>query len=283
VKKVIYKEVYSVIPSFFNKYEDLLKMANKIIHKQGFDVFYTYRALNQKINSESFDTFFKEFLIYAIARTIIMYIILDPLSLALCDERLTMKIHFMTITEPVDIEFFNEFLSEEIIYKIKETKYFREVFEFYDSKEELNPPTYDVLVYQIYDIERLQLIEEQRHLLNAQEKFFLDVLQNNIKVQRFFDGNSIFGYIISDYIDKVKMSWHSGEYDSFKKEVPCFNMSKDGVFISSFMLYDEIWIFEHTSILNKKDMDWLKQKINRSNNELKTLYEKINLDRFIGE
>lgn len=207
-----YKEVYLAIPSFFDKYEDLLKKANKIIHKQGFDVFYTYRELNKKKKSESYVEFFKEFLIYAIARTIIMYIILDPLSLALCDERLTMKIHFMPITEPVDIEFFNEFLSEEIIDKFKGTEYYREVFEFFNSKEELNPQTYDVLVYQIYDIQKLESIDEQRNLLSIQEKFFLDVLQHDIKIQRFFDGNSILGYITSDYIDKVKMSWYSGEF-----------------------------------------------------------------------
>lgn len=264
-----YKEVYSVVPDFFDRYEELLKRANKIIHKQGFDAFYSYGEVNQKRMGNSCEEFFKEFLIYAIARIIIMYIILDPLSLALCDERLTMKIHFMPITEPIDIEFFNEFLSEEIIDKFKETKYYSEIFEFFNSNEELNPQTHDVLVYQIYDIQRLHLIEEQRHLLNRQEKFFLDVLQHDIKVKRFFDGNSILGYITSDYIDKVKMSWHSGEYDSYKNENPCFNMSKDGVFISSFMLYDEIWIFEHTMVLNENDMDWLKQKITKSNNELK--------------
>ncbi len=277
-----YQEVYLTIPSFFDKYEELLKKANKIIHKQGFDVFYTYRELNQKKKSDSYVDLFKEFLIYAIARTIIMYIILDPLSLALCDERLTMKIHFMPMTEPVDIEFFNEFLSEEIIDKLKETKYYREVFEFFNSKEKLNPQTYDVMVHQIYDVQRLQLIEEQRHLLNILEKFFLDVLLQDIKVQRFFDGNSIFGYITSDYIDKVKMSWHSGEYDSYKKEEPCFNMSKDDLFISSFMLCDDIWFFEHTTILNDNDMDWLKQKIGKSNNELKMQYEENNWDRFTG-
>jgi hypothetical protein len=277
-----YKEVYSVIPYFFDKYEELQKKANKTIHKQGFDVFYSFREINKKKESSS-EGFFTEFLIYAIARTIIMYIILDPLSLALCDKRLKKKIHFMPMTEPVDIEFFNEFLSEEIVDKIKETEYYHQVFEFFDAKEELNSATYDVLLNEIYDTQNLQSIEAQRHLLNAQEKFFLDVLQHDIKVQRFFNENSIYGYITSDYINKVKMSWKSGEYDCYKKEEPCFNMSKDGLFISSFTLYNEIWFFEHTTILNENDMDWLKHKISKSNNELKMLYEEINWDRFIGE
>jgi hypothetical protein len=86
-----YKEVYSVVPDFFDKYEDLLKRANKIIHKQGFDVFYSFKEVNQKRKANTSEEFFLEFLIYAIGRTIIMYIILDPLSLALCDERLAMQ------------------------------------------------------------------------------------------------------------------------------------------------------------------------------------------------
>lgn len=146
-----------------------------------------------------------------------MYIILDPLSLALCDKRLIMKIHFMPMTEPVDIDFFNEFLSEEIIDKLKETMYYNEVFDFFNAKEKLNPETYDVLAYEIYDIQKLHSIEEQRHLLNTQERFFLDVLQQGIKIQRFFNEYSIFEYITSNYIDKVKIGWKSGEYDTYKK------------------------------------------------------------------
>lgn len=268
-----YKEVYSVVPDFFDKYEDLLKRANKIIHKQGFDVFYSYREVNKKLKGNTAEEFFVEFLIYAIARTIIMYIILDPLSLALCDERLTRKIHFMPMTEPVDIEFFNEFLSEEIIDKFKETKYYNEVFEFFNEKEELNPETYDVLACEIYDIQKLHSIEEQRHLLNTQESFFLDVLKQDIKVQRFFNEYSIPGYITSDYIDKVKLGWKSGEYNAYKKEEPCFNMSKDDLFISSFRLYDEIWFFEHSMMLNEVEIEWLRLRIITANDELKALCE----------
>lgn len=278
-----YKEVYSILPSFFDTYEDLLKRANKIIHKQGFNAFYSFREIYKKKNENTFEEFFEEFLIYAIARTLIMYIILDPLSLALCDERLIMKIPFMPMTEPIDIEFFTEFLSKDIIDKLKETEFYNEIFYFFNAKEELNPETFDVLVNEFYDLDKLHSIELQRHLLNAPERFFLDVLQHGIKIKRFFNEDSIWGYITSDYIDKIKMSWHSGEYDSYKKEEPCFNMSKDGLFISSFMLYDELWLFEHTMILNENEMDWLKQKIAKSNNELKKLYEEINWDRFIGE
>ena len=75
-----------------------------------------------------------------------------------------------------------------------ETDYYRQIFEFFNEKEELNSATYDVLINEIYDIQKLQSIEVQRHLLNVQEKFFLDVLQQRINVQRFFNENSIYGY-----------------------------------------------------------------------------------------
>jgi hypothetical protein len=38
-----YNEIKTAIPDFFAKYDDLLKQANKYIHKQGFDTFYTYK------------------------------------------------------------------------------------------------------------------------------------------------------------------------------------------------------------------------------------------------
>jgi len=162
-----------------------------------------------------------------------------------------------------------------------ETDYYRQIFEFFNEKEELNSATYDVLINEIYDIQKLQSIEVQRHLLNVQEKFFLDVLQQRINVQRFFNENSIYGYITLDYIDKVKMSWRCGEYDGYKKAEPCFNMRKDEFFISSFMICDEIWFFEHTSMLCEKEVEWLQLKIVSINDSVKALYDEIEWDKFI--
>jgi len=270
-----YKEVYSILPSFFDTYEDLLKRANKIIHKQGFNAFYSFREIYKKKNENTFEEFFEEFLIYAIARTIIMYIILDPLSLALCDERLIMKIPFMPMTEPIDIDFFTEFLSKDIIDKLKETEFYNEIFYFFNAKEELNPETFDVLVNEFYDLDKLHSIELQRHLLNAPERFFLDVLQHGIKIKRFFNEDSIMGYITSDYTDMDNIGWKSGEYDAYKKEVPYFNMRKNNCFISTFKIYDDICFFEHDMMLNEKEVEWLNQKIFSANEELKALYDEL--------
>ena len=156
-----YNEIKTVIPEFFDKYDDLLKRANKFIHKQGFDTFYTYKhSLNAK-DIEERTTLFCSFLKYGIGMMLIMNIVLDPLSLALSDVEVDSHIPFDPMTEAIPLYVFEEYLTIDIIEKIKNTSHYSSIKEYFLSLDELNPATYAVLRYDHFDVDKLDDIERQ--------------------------------------------------------------------------------------------------------------------------
>ena len=81
-----YQEIKSLIPEYFDRHEKLIKKSHKIIHKQGFDTFYHLRYRtpeNYGFSQDEEIKFFIETLKYTIGIVLIIFIILEPISLAL--------------------------------------------------------------------------------------------------------------------------------------------------------------------------------------------------------
>ena len=109
-----YKEVKSLIREYFEHHAELIKKTHKIIHKQGFDTF--YRLRNQipdkfGFSQEEETKLFAESLKYTIGIILIIFIILEPLSLALSDEKVTLKLNFNFMTGPIDVKYFKNTLG----------------------------------------------------------------------------------------------------------------------------------------------------------------------------
>lgn len=136
-----YNEIKTVIPEFFEQYDELLKKANKYIHKQGFDTFYVSNNISNFTDQEERTNLFLSFLKYAIGMMLIMNIALDPLSLALSDYEVDSHIPFDPMTEPIPIGIFEKYLSLDIIEKIKTTDHYTALKDYFLNMEELNEAT----------------------------------------------------------------------------------------------------------------------------------------------
>lgn len=96
------------------------------MHKQGLDNFYGIREsyrLNKKFKREEERDFFLRILKYTIGMAIILFIVVDSISLVLTDDDLSARLNFDPMTEPADVQFFNDYLTEDIIAKIKSTPF----------------------------------------------------------------------------------------------------------------------------------------------------------------
>lgn len=140
---------------------------------------------------------------------------MDPISLVLADEDLSARFNFDPITEAVDIEFFQEYLSEEIIETIKSTSFFKEVSEYFAAKEKMTPAVFDVVRNQAFDVDSLDEIAMQRHLLNINEQLILDILQAKIELTNIYPDCCMLGYFTSVRSKYRKSGWHSAEYDQY--------------------------------------------------------------------
>lgn len=263
-----YSEVKEAISNFFVAHEELMKKSHKIIHKQGFDTFYMIRnnpAYGTNFCKEDEISLFSDFLTQTICMMIILYIIVDPISLVLSDEDLSMRFNFDPMAEPANVEYLQEHLGFDAVTKIKMTSYFTEFSKFFKEKEKMLPATFDVVRNNVFDLDCLEEIQSQRHLLNEYEKLILDLLLANIKFTQIYPECYLFGYITSIQSNYQKMEWSSNEYEKYLDVPESFNLSYHTIFRSIIKGPNSNWLLEHNVPFSDQDIEKIQEIFTRYN------------------
>lgn len=252
-----YNEIKTVIPEFFEQYDELLKKANKYIHKQGFDTFYVSNNISNFTVQEERTNLFLSFLKYAIGMMLIMNIALDPLSLALSDYEVDSHIPFDPMTEPIPIGIFEKYLSLDIIEKIKTTVHYTALKDYFLNMEELNEATYAVLRYNHFNVEQLDEIEKQITQLDLSQALMFCILKSDIKATHFYWDYGILGYSTS-YKPKVHIrEYRSNQFDDYLQgDIKC-NCDWQGMYISIFRALDSYLIVQHDEPLTETEVSTL--------------------------
>jgi hypothetical protein len=251
-----YSEIKTVLADFFEEHEKLIKTSNKIIHKQGFDTFYAFRS--SRLNFKKFDKaeetrFFLKLLKSCIGKVIVLFIVVEPLCLVLADEELSARFNFDPMTEAVDVEFFQTYLSSEIIEKIKKTSFFKEYSSWFAANEKMLPSVFDVVRNQFFDIESLDEIETQKHLLGPHDHIILQILQAGVKLSNIYPDACMFlGYFTSISSNYHATSWEYNKDDLERKEI--FNEAYHNIFRSIVKVLETNWILEHNEVLSDEDV-----------------------------
>lgn len=181
-----YQEIKTILCDYFKHHRELINRCHKIIHKQGFDTFYVTRRQGESSIEED-KKLFVETLKYTIGIGIILFVILEPLSLALADDEVNGKLNFDFMTEPIDCDYFENFLGlKDVVEKLLRTKYYKGFAAQFRDKEQMNMATYTVIRDGAWDISSLEQIEKQIHLLNAYEQYMFKILKLGIKVTNFY-------------------------------------------------------------------------------------------------
>lgn len=273
-KNNAYNEIKSAIPDFFEKYDDLLKKANKYIHKQGFDTFYTYKHSVSSQNIEERTNLFVSFLKYGIGMMLIMNIVLDPLSLALSDPEVDSHIPFDPMTEAIPLNVFEEYLSIDIIERIKSTDYYSSLREYFLSLEELNHATYAVLRYDYFDVNRLDEIESQIQQLNLSQALMFCILKSGIRATHFYWENSLLGYSTSFEPSNHLREYRSDQFDDYLKNLTP-NYEWNGMYISGFKALDSHLIVQHNDPLTENEITTIKFLVDVSNERYQSELDRL--------
>lgn len=260
-----YNEIKTVIPEFFEQYDELLKKANKYIHKQGFDTFYISNNISNFTDQEERTNLFLSFLKYAIGMMLIMNVALDPLSLALSDYEVDSHIPFDPMTEPIPIGIFEKYLSLDIIEKIKTTDHYTSLKDYFLNMEELNEATYEVLRYNHFNVEQLDEIEKQITQLDLSQALMFCILKSDIKATHFYWDYGILGYSTS-YKPKVNIrEYHSNQFDDYLQgDVKC-NCDWQGMYISILKALDSYLIVQHDEPLTETEVSTLTFLVEEAN------------------
>ena len=274
-----YSEIREKIPEFFTHYNELLKTANKYIHKQGFDSFYAYYGRANAEAEEKRTALFVELMKHAIGMILIMDIALDPLSLALSDPEVDSHIPFDAMTEPIPVHMFEEFLSPDLLNKIKETDHYQTVRQYFLEQEELNDATYGVLRSQFFDIQSLSDIEKQQNFLDIYELLMLRVLQAGIPATHFYTDYDILGYSTSITPKTHITQYSSNQFEKHIGEEDAPNIPWNEMFISIFKFLDTHFVIQHDHELSDSDISTVSSLIAELNKQYQLLEEALNNTR----
>lgn len=258
-----YNEIKTLLPDFFNHHEELINKIHKIIHKQGYDTFYQLRTpINVKFSGfvqEKETKLFLETLKYTIGKLLILLVVLDPMCLALSDERVIYKVSLKLMTEPIDTSFFEEVLElDDIIDKIKNSNYYKNFISFFDDKEELLPATYSVIQETYWNIDKLDEIQSQLHLLSMDEVLMFNILKSGIKISIFYLAGGWCWYTTSNTQIMHEFSINTRDFQNYAQATSRFNQNRKNVYISVLKYSPDDFLFvEHNTPLNTEEINIL--------------------------
>lgn len=263
-----YKEIKSLLPEYFSRQEELIKKSHKIIHKQGFDTFYQVRnpySPKHGFIQEQETELFLEVLKYTIGICLIIFIILDPLSLALSDEKVTYKINMDPMTIPTDISYFEKFLGlDDIIDRIKTSDFYQNFVSSFEDKEEMSTTTYCVVRENYWNIDELDEIEKQINLISTYEKFMFHILKSGIRVARFYLYGGIHWYSTSIKSNFERHTFGGEEFQNYLKAENKYNQTSANVYMSVINLHDDEYLYlEHNELLTTEEIETLKSFENK--------------------
>ena len=257
-----YNEIKTLIPEYFEHHSKLIKIANKIIHKQGFDTFYCVR--NKFLDDNNFPQdketkLFTDSLKYTIGMVIIIFIILEPISLALSDENIDQKLNFNFLTEPIDIHYFKKYLGlDNIIEGIESSNFYKNFISNFSEYESMSPAVYSVIRDEAWDLDALDEIEKQLDLLGIYERFMFYILKTGIKVSVFYYNRGITWYYTSVRSNFDRKVYGGQEFEKYLKPDDKFNQSCENVYISVITMYKDTLYIEHNELLSKEEIEALK-------------------------
>ena len=258
-----YNEIKTLLPEFFEHHEELINKIHKIVHKQGFDTFYQLRTpINAKITGfvqEKETELFLETLKYTIGKLLILLVVLDPMCLALSDERVIYKVTLKLMTEPIDTSFFEEVLGlDDIIDKIKNSNYYKNFISYFDDKEELLPATYSVIHETYWNVDKLDEIQSQLHMLSFDEILMFNILKRGIKVSVFYLVDGLCWYTTSDTQIMHEFSINTMDFQNYAKSAERFNQNRKNVYISVLKHSPDDFLFiEHNTPFNIEEINTL--------------------------
>lgn len=270
-----YKEIRIILDDYFKRHRELINKSHKIIHKQGFDTFYVAR-LRKSFAYEEDEKLFLEVLKYTIGIGIILFVILEPIALALADDEVNGKLNFDFLTEPIDCNYFERFLGlNNIVERLLKSNYYKGFAAQFKDRECMNMATYSVIREGAWDINSLDEIEKQIHLLNAYEKYMFQILKLGIKVSNFYYMNGMGWYLTTYKSAYQRNCFGNSEFEKYLKEDMKFNQKCEKIYISVVSIYDENLFLEHNDALTENEIASLVALERKTDEEYVKLKEQI--------
>lgn len=222
-----FRDVANKMPNFVNEINNTCIKLNSFVHKTGFDNFYGIRNYyNENFHKKQLDDF-ENNLISSIRIVAIMRLVIDPFPLLLADEEIYYRSPNI-MTYPFN-EKLLEVMGEESIAKFKNTDVYKSYEEELMKLEKRNQEVNNIVMADYIDLDNLENIYLQKHLLNHHELKYVDIASCSEKIILIISDNGFSRYSTSSNTHEILCN-HTDI--NLKDSSENFNIKYDSIYVS---------------------------------------------------
>lgn len=222
-----FRDVANKMPNFVNEINNTCIKLNSFVHKTGFDNFYGIRNYyNENFHKKQLDDF-ENNLISSIRIVAIMRLVIDPFPLLLADEEIYYRSPNI-MTYPFN-EKLLEVMGEESIAEFKNTDVYKSYEEELMKLEKRNQKVNNIVMADYIDLDNLENIYLQKHLLNHQELKYVDIASCSEKIILIISDNGFSRYSTSSNTHEILCN-HTDI--NLKDSSENFNIKYDSIYVS---------------------------------------------------
>ena len=222
-----FRDVANKMPNFVNEINNTCIKLNSFVHKTGFDNFYGIRNYyNENFHKKQLDDF-ENNLISSIRIVAIMRLVIDPFPLLLADEEIYYRSPNI-MTYPFN-EKLLEVMGEESIAEFKNTDVYKSYEEELMKLEKRNQEVNNVVMADYIDLNNLENIYLQKHLLNGHELKYVDIASCSEKIILIISDNGFSRYSTSSNTHEILCN-HTDI--NLKDSSENFNIKYDSIYVS---------------------------------------------------
>lgn len=265
---IVFKEVIDKMPNFKEDISKLLSEINDVVHNNGLDKFYCFRyhSLDKDLPYKKLEEFTKH-LSKSIRILAIMRLIVDPLPLLITEDEI-----YYRCPQIIFFPFSDKMLSvigQESIEEFKQTDTYKSMEEQILSLEKRNPAVNDFLIHKVIDLDKIEDIYSQKHLISENELKILDVCGCTNKIVEINYGNG--SYIFFTSLNSDGNIYNCLDIDELIKINDYYNISHDGIYVSVLNIKGDNTL---DILKNSDNIFYLFHEEKLDNNEIKCI-EKI--------
>lgn len=222
-----FRDVANKMPNFVNEINNTCIKLNNFVHKTGFDNFYGIRNYyNENFHKKQLDDF-ENNLISSIRIVAIMRLVIDPFPLLLADEEIYYRSPNI-MTYPFN-EKLLEVMGEESIAEFKNTDVYKSYEDELMKLEKRNQEVNNVVMANYIDLDNLENIYLQKHLLDDHELKYVDIASCSEKIILIISGNGFSRYSTSSNTHEILCN-HTDI--NLKDSSENFNIKYDSIYVS---------------------------------------------------
>ena len=239
-----FKDVAKKLPNFVNEINDTCKKLNKFVHKTGFDNFYGIRNnYNDDFHKRQLK-YFEDNLISSIRIVAIMRLVIDPFPLLLADEEIYYRSPNI-LTTPFNEQLL-EVMGDESITEFKSTELYKSYEKDLMRLEKRNKEVNAVVMADYIDLNNIDNIYLQKHLLDSHELKYVNIASCSEKIILIISDNGFSRYNTSSNNHKILCNHTDIDFNDLTEK---FNIKYDSIFVS-ILEHSKDAIFEFNGMIN---------------------------------